>query len=345
MPGWIRTSVSRASVYARILALSVVIAFVCVAALALVFVVPVFFQPRHLALPAGVRQMQVPGDNDTILLIAAHPDDESLSAAGYLREAIRNHARVFVAIVTNGEASLIAETLSQRTVLLTSSYYVQEGNARRQESLRALDSLGIASDHVYFLGYPTRGLRNLLFQNWPLTAPFRSKYTHATRPAFDGSYDPQAVYAGQSVVADLVRIIQDVRPTVILTHSRYDENEDHQAVYYFVQKAFAQAAAQQHALSATSTQEYYFLVHYRQYSFPGVASFRYALMPPADFAGGNATWYDFELSSDDFDAKRSAMREYKTQFINPYLKLLLDSFIKKNELFYRENNAAPVSGQ
>ena len=336
MPEWVRTLISHASVYARIFVLLIVIGAVCTAALATVFALPAFFQPRHIELPSTVRPMPAPQAGDRILLVAAHPDDEFLSAAGYLREAVRNRAQVFVALMTNGEASLIAETLSRRTITASPSYYIQEGNARRQETLRALESLGVSDDHVYFLGYPTRGLRNLLFQNWPLTAPFVSEYTRQTKPVFDGAYDPQAVYTGQSAVTDLARIMESVHPSVILTHSRYDENEDHQAVYYFAQKALQQADAQSGALFAASTSEYYFLVHYRQYSFPGVASFRYALLPPVDFADASATWYDFALSQDDFVAKQSGMREYKTQFSNPYLKLLLNSFIKKNELFYTE---------
>ena len=337
MPEWVRTLGSRASVYARIAGLFIVIGIVCTVALAAVFAIPAFFQPRHIELPADVGAMPQAQSHDRILLIAAHPDDEFLSAAGYMREAIAHHAQVYVALVTNGEASLIAETLSQRAIMLPPSYYVQEGNARPKETRTALESIGVAQDHVYFLGYPTRGLRNLLFQNWPLTAPFRSEYTRETKPVFNGVYDPHAVYAGQNAVADLTRIIEDVKPTIVLTHSRYDENEDHQAVYYLVQKALGQAYAASGLISATSTKEYFFLVHYRQYSFPGIASFHYALLPPLEFGQNNARWYSFELSQQDFDAKLNGMRSYKTQFSNPYLKLLLNSFIKKNELFYQES--------
>lgn len=337
MPEWLRIFLSRASVYARIAGLLIVIGIVCVAALAVVFAVPAFFQPHHIELPASVRIMSQAQSQDRILLIGAHPDDEFLSAAGYLREAVMRHAQVYVALVTNGEASLVAETLSRRAIMLPPSYYIQEGNARPKETRAALGSIGVAPDHVYFLGYPTRGLRNLLFQNWPLAAPFRSEYTRETKPVFDGVYDPQAVYAGQSAVADLTRIIEDVKPTIILTHSRYDENEDHQAVYYFVQKALQQAEAVPGTVSATSTQEYFFLVHYRQYSFPGIASFHYALLPPFGIDQGIVHWYSFELSQDDFNAKLDGMRSYKTQFSNPYLKLLLNSFIKKNELFYQKS--------
>ena len=45
------------------------------------------------------------GEFDVLLVVAAHPDDETLGAGGLLRRAARSGARIVVVIATDGEAS------------------------------------------------------------------------------------------------------------------------------------------------------------------------------------------------------------------------------------------------
>ncbi len=338
MPANVRKFLAQTSVFLRIGTALLGAGALTFVAFTIIFASVLFFQPRGMSLPATVQPIAPAGPQDTILVVAAHPDDEFLGVAGYVAASIKNGAQAYVIVVTNGEASLIADAITKRSLLFPPSFFVKEGNRRPMESLAALSWIGVPKDQVYFLGYPTRELKNLLLRNWSASTPFRSPYTKQSAPPFDMVFDPDARYTGENAVADIRELIERIRPTILLTQGKEDENDDHRAVYYFTQKAMADAGRESGFPSATSTREYFFLIHFRQYSFPGVARFSYELVPPVDFEKNNAQWYSFSLTRELFDLKKQGVAEYKSQLVNPYLKLLLNSFVKRNELLYTEES-------
>ena len=52
-----------------------------------------------------LNRIRPPGPGDRLLVVAAHPDDESLGAGGLIATAVAQGARVTVLVVTDGEAS------------------------------------------------------------------------------------------------------------------------------------------------------------------------------------------------------------------------------------------------
>jgi hypothetical protein len=60
------------------------------------------------------------------------------------------------------------------------------------------------------------------------------------------------------------------------------------------------------------------------------------LLPPSLDDPTLVQWLRFDLTPEEFAVKQNGMAIYRSQFANPYLRLLLTSFIKHNELFYRE---------
>lgn len=89
------------------------------------------------------------GDVDALLVVAAHPDDESLGAAGLIRRLHADGRRVEVLIATDGEGSHPASPTTSRVRLAT---------MRREEAARALSALG--TDLVpRFAGLPDGALR------------------------------------------------------------------------------------------------------------------------------------------------------------------------------------------
>src|SRR5664279_305672 len=50
-------------------------------------------------------RLEVPGAGDRLLVVAAHPDDESLGAGGLIAAAVARGADVRVIVATDGEAS------------------------------------------------------------------------------------------------------------------------------------------------------------------------------------------------------------------------------------------------
>lgn len=85
---------------------------------------------------------------EVLVVVAAHPDDETLGAGGLLRRAARIGARIVVVIATDGEASHPDSRTHDRTTL---------AKLRREEVTRAVATLAPDAD-VRFLGLPDGAL-------------------------------------------------------------------------------------------------------------------------------------------------------------------------------------------
>jgi LmbE family N-acetylglucosaminyl deacetylase len=79
------------------------------------------------------------------LVVAPHPDDEVIGAAGLIQALTVRGATVVVAIVSDGAASHPGSRRWPRTRLVA---------ARRRESRRALRRLGVCAGEVRMLGLP-----------------------------------------------------------------------------------------------------------------------------------------------------------------------------------------------
>lgn len=88
---------------------------------------------------------ELDGDADRVIVVAAHPDDETLGAGGLLWTAARAGADVSVIVATDGEAADSDRDAAELAV------------ARRQELVAALRELAPAA-RVRFLGLPDGGL-------------------------------------------------------------------------------------------------------------------------------------------------------------------------------------------
>lgn len=84
-----------------------------------------------------------------LVVVAAHPDDETLAAAGLLRAAHAAGARVELVVATDGEAALPEITALDRAAL---------ARTRRAELHTALDRLGAGACPVTWLGMPDSAL-------------------------------------------------------------------------------------------------------------------------------------------------------------------------------------------
>src|ERR1700689_3235665 len=74
--------------------------------------------PRAQAAPALMR---VPGAQDRVLVIAPHPDDESLCCAGILQRARSNGASIAVVWVTAGDGFELDAMLVEHSLWPTQS--------------------------------------------------------------------------------------------------------------------------------------------------------------------------------------------------------------------------------
>ncbi len=88
--------------------------------------------------------LDVPGAGDHLLVLAAHPDDETLGAGGLIAAAVRRDARVTIVVATDGDASHPASPTHTPQML---------ARRRRIEVQQAVGELGVTTE-VHFLGLP-----------------------------------------------------------------------------------------------------------------------------------------------------------------------------------------------
>ncbi|HEV8354257.1 MAG TPA: PIG-L family deacetylase [bacterium] len=279
--------------------------------------------------------MRPPTAADRILLVVAHNDDEIIAAGGYLSSAVAAGSQVTVVVVTNGDGNKFSAAVLSRRVRPGPREYIREGEVRQQESLSALQRLGIAPAQVVFLGLPDRGMNDLLTVHWSRLAPYVSPFTRTSAPPYSGAYRPKMQYAGEDVHAILAEITERAAPTIVLFHSDLDEHADHQALNAFVTMVLDDLAQRSPAIRP---RRYTFVIHATDYPRPLRYSPKSALLPPPHIRV-DGRWVRFDLTPAQVAAKTNAMHAYRSQYQSPYLRLLLNSFIRRNELFIEETES------
>jgi LmbE family N-acetylglucosaminyl deacetylase len=284
--------------------------------------------------PFPVRQAAPPlpalTRHDSVVVFAAHPDDETLGAGGLLHAAAAAGARVDVVFFTNGDGFLEGVDVGFRTLLSTPARFLEYGRRRQREAIRAAAQLGLAPDHLTFLGYPDRGLAVLWGPAWDCDRPYTSPYTRRSRSPYALSFRRGAAYCGRSLLDDLERVLERDRPSLIVTHSPDDTHRDHRAA-----GAFAMAALEQlrmrHVPWTRTVRVLPYLVHRGRWPQPEAYAPDLPLVPPADLAAAAPGWVEFPLRPADEAAKRAAVLEYHTQV--QLLRAYLLSFVRRDELF------------
>ena len=99
---------------------------------------------------------------DRVMVLAVHPDDESLATGGLLRRAVAVGAAVRVLFVTDGENNPWPQRVLERRWRIGPGERARWGQRRRRESLAALARLGVPAVAARFLGWPDQGLTRLL---------------------------------------------------------------------------------------------------------------------------------------------------------------------------------------
>jgi LmbE family N-acetylglucosaminyl deacetylase len=158
-------------------------------------------------------QEQVVKNNQTILIIAPHPDDEILCCTNVISENIAAGGNVKIIYVTDGGAhskddSHISQQYAQR---------------RRTESSLAARRLGLGLDDLFFLGFPDGSLDKL--SNKPLQSDFTAQDSTSRNTFF-----PKTKYTYHNLKSALETIITEIGPNEIYLPSTADEHPDHQAV-------------------------------------------------------------------------------------------------------------------
>ena len=128
-------------------------------------------------------------ESDRVLVIAPHPDDESIACGGLLLAARDAGAARRVVTLTDGDNNPWPQRWIEKRWRIDSTARVRWGARRREESHAAQEKLGVAAADRFFLGLPDTGLTALLMEGaHALLAPLREQIaafqpTHLALPA------------------------------------------------------------------------------------------------------------------------------------------------------------------
>lgn len=188
-----------------------------------------------LSLMACTHRVAGAGEEVDLLVIAPHPDDEVLLAAGAMQRAVKAGKHVAVIIVTNGDFTC-----------------ERDGYLREAESIAALKSLGVVEADVHFLGYPDGALAKL--GQVPLD-PMEHRDATGQCVARTGTYADRgagrldehtrrtgapAEWTSSALTGDLAALLQRLKPHEVYVVHGIDDHPDHAMTYVYFRRALDQ---------------------------------------------------------------------------------------------------------
>jgi LmbE family N-acetylglucosaminyl deacetylase len=151
---------------------------------------------------------------DRLMILAPHPDDETLAAGGLIQAAVAAGAAVRVVFFTDGENNPWAQRATEGRLFIGAAARRAFGARRRDEALASLAALGLGEDGAEFLGFPDQGT----------TA---------------------ALLAGDRSAAErLTGLLRAWRPSLVVGPSLYDLHPDHSALAVVLLGALARLPLQ-----------------------------------------------------------------------------------------------------
>ena len=272
--------------------------------------------------------------DDRILVLAPHPDDETLSSGGLIQQAQAMGLPVHVAFLTNGDNNEWAFSLYRGALSLDPTSVLEGGLVRHQEALNATAALGLKPEDVTFLGYPDFGTLRIWLDHWRDREPLRAMMTERNAVPYTSALSPNAPYRGESILADLTTVLRDFKPTKIIVSDPDDQNPDHQALNIFTRVALWNLRDE------ISPEVYTYLVHYGRFPAPRGLLKDAPLEPPANFDVGDI-WHTLPLTPAQVDRKLAALQQHKTQW--DASAKYLESFVRSNELFAAQGDDLKVT--
>lgn len=263
-----------------------------------------------------------------LLVIAPHPDDETLGAGGVLLEAAARGQAAWVVFVTSGDAFGWSLKYLWRRLLGDKSAMLDLGRERMNEALAAAARLGVPPERVVFLGFPDRGMQALAAAHFG--RPYRSPTTNVQEVPYSRALRPGAPYTGAEFEAQLRDLLARIRPHTVLAPGPLDGHPDHRAITGMVRRVMATVAG---------ARLLYYLVHSGP-DWPRPKGYRPLLRFTAPPAYRGASFLRHVLSARQLRAKRDAIRAYGSQL--GLLSWNLWSFLRRDELLLpAERRPAP----
>jgi LmbE family N-acetylglucosaminyl deacetylase len=257
----------------------------------------------------------------SLLVVAPHPDDETLCCAGIMQRVVQAGGRASVVWLTSGDAERLGLWLFAAGLSADPARARQLGERRMAEARAATARLGLSEDGQLFLGYPDGGLARLLGEN--RSTAYTSRSTAAAAVPYSDALFPGHPYTGESLERDFAAVLERTRPTLILAPSPRDEHPDHHAAGLLT----IAVSKRRGALPRVR----YWIVHGGE-GWPSPRELMPGVPLTAAPLAGPLAPSIFALTPAEEDRKLLALRAYATQMreMAPFLL----AFVRSDELFY-----------
>ena len=278
------------------------------------------------------------GPETRLLLIAPHPDDEALGAAGLVQRVVAAGGSVRVLLMTSGDAFPEGVEAARKIRRPRPRDFRSYGDLRERESTSALQRLGRQPRADPVPGVPgRRTLPDCIELPVGQGTAVRLAVHETRRAARLRTADARReVPRLATSAANSQRVVVGYRPTLLALPHAEDDHPDHCSTYIFVREALDAVAARYRNISPRVLQ---YLVHFEQWPLDVAGDLAAPLQPPADFPSGEGAWRTLTLTPAEAAAKQRAIGDYPSQqlVIGDFMK----AFGRSNELFIEGRAAAP----
>jgi LmbE family N-acetylglucosaminyl deacetylase len=286
--------------------------------------------------PAGTLEV---GDGERLVVVAPHPDDETLGAGGLVQRVLQRGGSVRIVLVTAGDGYVEAVVHETGQLRPPAADYIAYGRRRLGEARAAIRVLGGDLPRLQFLGFPDGGCEALLRAHWRRTQPEHSRTTKAVDPPYDdAAIEPNVLYDGADLRRELLRLLQEDRPTLLVLPDPLDRHPDHRAAGLFTLLALHDwlrppATPLPGVPVPGAPRILAYLIHWPQWPPlpPAAAEADSPLHLPANFPARTRHELELTLTDEEIARKRQALACYDTQ--QREMPALLGAFVRRSEPF------------
>jgi len=276
-------------------------------------------QPRAAARVAGLPKAAPFYPGERLMVLAPHPDDESLCCAGLMQQARAAGAEVFVTFMTSGDGFEFSAAVDGQQVRPGVQAFRTLALRRMNEARAAARALGVPASHLSFLGYPDGGLLRLFLENY--AAPYLSPTTGLNRVTYSGTVSPGRSFSGQNLEQDLAGRIEAVNPDLLLVPAPQEAHADHRATSYLALRLMARRGQ--------ASRLRFWVVHGGlEWPLPKGTHLTEPLTLPS--RAENLPWTRVDLTPAQVRQKARAIQVYRTQ--TRLMGRFMDAFERRNEL-------------
>lgn len=293
----------------------------------------------YLGLTGAASPPPVPlevGPGERLLVIAPHPDDETLATGGLIQRVREQGGTIRVVLVTAGDGYVEAVKHETHELDPPPRDYIAYGKSRLREARAAMRLLAGEKGRLVLLGFPDGGLDGLLRAHWWRGSPERSSTTGATDPPYAEALEPDLPYDGDDLRRELGQIVRDVQPTIIALPDPLDHHPDHRAA-----GLFALLATEDYVVGlphdAPRPRLLSYLVHWPDWPIGWNAAVPLPTDTPLDLPTPMVkdphARVALRLDDAEIATKQAAVSRYETQ--NRAMGGLMQAFVRRREPYHR----------